>query len=66
MTGRRSPTSCAGFRLVCGSRFWVWMKSPNLSGSRTKKTGVLLPTRSHFFLGIELQRKSPRIARAIG
>ena len=33
-------------RLVAGWRFWVRMKSGNLSGSRTKKTGVLLPTRS--------------------
>jgi hypothetical protein len=33
-------------RLVRGSRFWVWMRSGNFSGSRMKKTGVLLPTRS--------------------
>ena len=33
-------------RLVAGCRFWVWMKSGNFTGSRTKKTGVLLPTRS--------------------
>ena len=33
-------------RLVRGWRFWVWMKSGNFMGSRTKKTGVLLPTRS--------------------
>ena len=32
--------------LVRGWRFWVWMKSGNLLGSRTKNTGVLLPTRS--------------------
>ena len=32
--------------LVPGSRFWVSMKSGNLYGSRTKNTGVLLPTRS--------------------
>ncbi|SCE56896.1 hypothetical protein GA0115252_16713 [Streptomyces sp. DfronAA-171] len=31
---------------VYGSRFWVWMKSGNLMASLTKKTGVLLPTRS--------------------
>ena len=36
----------ASLRLVRGLRFWVWMKSGNLSGSRIKKTGVLLPTRS--------------------
>ncbi len=33
-------------RLVSGRRFWEWMKSWNLDGSRTKKTGVLLPTMS--------------------
>ena len=33
-------------RLVLGWRFCVWMKSGNFSGSRTKNTGVLLPTRS--------------------
>jgi hypothetical protein len=31
---------------VAGSRFCEWMKSLNLSASRTKNTGVLLPTRS--------------------
>ena len=31
---------------VSGSRFCEWMKSWNFEGSRTKKTGVLLPTRS--------------------
>jgi hypothetical protein len=31
---------------VSGSRFWEWMKSWNFVASRTKKTGVLLPTRS--------------------
>ena len=31
---------------VSGIRFWEWMKSWNLDGSRTKKIGVLLPTRS--------------------
>ena len=35
-----------GFRWVRGSRFWVRMKSENLIASRTKKIGVLLPTRS--------------------
>ena len=33
-------------RPVSGRRFWEWMKSWNFDGSRTKKTGVLLPTRS--------------------
>ena len=33
-------------RPVSGIRFCEWMKSWNLLGSRTKKTGVLLPTRS--------------------
>ena len=32
--------------LVRGWRFWVRMKSGNLTGSRMKNTGVLLPTRS--------------------
>jgi hypothetical protein len=29
---------------VTGSRFWEWMKSWNFIASRTKNTGVLLPT----------------------
>ena len=33
-------------RSVSGRRFWEWMKSENLDGSRMKKIGVLLPTRS--------------------
>jgi hypothetical protein len=33
-------------RPVSARRFWEWMKSENLEGSRMKKTGVLLPTRS--------------------
>ncbi len=32
--------------LVRGSRFTAWLRSGNLRGSRRKKTGVLLPTRS--------------------
>jgi|tagenome__1003787_1003787.scaffolds.fasta_scaffold20546836_1 hypothetical protein len=35
-------------RPVSGRRFWEWMKSWNFDGSRTKKTGVLLPTMSQF------------------
>src|SRR5260370_11699424 len=31
---------------VLGSRLIAWLRSGNLSGSRRKKTGVLLPTRS--------------------
>ena len=31
---------------VSGRRFWEWMKSWNFEASRTKNTGVLLPTRS--------------------
>ena len=31
---------------VCGWRFWEWMKSWNFDASRTKNTGVLLPTMS--------------------
>ena len=33
-------------RFVLGSRFTAWLRSGNLSGSRRKNTGVLLPTRS--------------------
>ena len=33
-------------RSVSARRFWEWMKSWKFDGSRTKKTGVLLPTRS--------------------
>ncbi len=33
-------------RWVSARRFWLWMKSENFCGSRMKKTGVLLPTRS--------------------
>ena len=29
-------------------RFWEWMKSGNLIGSRMKKIGVLFPTMSKF------------------
>ena len=36
----------ASFRLVCGFRFWVWMKIGNFEGSRRKKIGVLLNTQS--------------------
>ena len=38
MSLERSPVS--------GRRFCEWMKSWNLLASRTKNTGVLLPTRS--------------------
>ncbi len=33
-------------RLVRGSRLTAWLRSGNLSGSRMKNTGVLLPTKS--------------------
>jgi hypothetical protein len=49
LSGLRDQKSQAAVeerRLVWGSRFWVWMKSLNFRGPRTKKTGVLLPTRS--------------------
>lgn len=36
----------ASFRLVCGFRFWVWMKMGNFEGSRRKNMGVLLNTQS--------------------
>jgi hypothetical protein len=42
----KSQTAVGSLRLVAGLRFWVWMKSGNFSGSRMKKTGVLLPTMS--------------------
>ena len=35
-------------RFVRGSLLTAWFRSGNLSGSRRKKTGVLLPTRSQF------------------
>jgi hypothetical protein len=43
---QKSQRRQCGFRCVRGSRFWVRMKSENLIASRTKKIGVLLPTRS--------------------
>ncbi|MNP34231.1 hypothetical protein D3C76_1275070 [compost metagenome] len=43
---QKSHIIWAFFRLDCGWRFWVWIKSGNLSGSRMKNTGVLLPTMS--------------------
>jgi len=43
---QKSHIAVAERRLVLGCRFWVWMKSGNLYGSRMKKTGVLFPTRS--------------------
>ncbi|MNT01705.1 hypothetical protein D3C72_1361820 [compost metagenome] len=46
MSDQKSQAAVALRRLVLGSRFWVWIKSGNFSGSRMKKTGVLLPTRS--------------------
>ena len=35
-------------RLVRGSRLTAWLRSGNFNGSRRKKTGVLLPTKSQF------------------
>ena len=60
--------AAAGLRmLVFGWRFCVWMKSGNLSGSRTKKTGVLLPTRSPVaLLGVEFQREAAHVALRVG
>ncbi|MNU10664.1 hypothetical protein D3C72_2579530 [compost metagenome] len=43
---QKSNIMVGDFRLVCGSRFWVWMKSGNLMPSLMKNIGVLLPTRS--------------------
>jgi hypothetical protein len=41
------------------------MKSPNFSGSRMKKTGVLFPTRSQFPSFVKLQSESARIPLGI-
>ena len=46
MAGDAQAMAVGERMLVFGWRFCVWMKSGNLSGSRTKNTGVLLPTRS--------------------
>lgn len=43
---KKSQTLSGSCWLVNGSYFWLWMKSGNLSGSRMKKIGVLLPVRS--------------------
>ncbi len=43
---KKSHTLSGSWWLVNGSGFWEWMKSGNLSGSRMKKIGVLLPARS--------------------
>jgi hypothetical protein len=50
-------------RLVCGSRFCVWMKSENFRASRTKKTGVFVPHHIPVALfGVELHCEPARIA----
>ncbi|MCY1546347.1 hypothetical protein D9M68_823390 [compost metagenome] len=46
LSDQKSQAAVALRRLDLGSRFCVWMKSGNFNGSRMKKTGVLLPTRS--------------------
>ena len=43
---QKSHIAVAERMLVRGWRFCVWMKSGNFIGSRTKNTGVLLPTMS--------------------
>ena len=43
---QKSQLLVAERRLVCGSRLTARLRSGNLCGSRRKKTGVLLPTRS--------------------
>lgn len=50
VSGRRlakSQKAFASFKCVLGLRFCVWMKDGKRFGSRIKKIGVLLPTKSH-------------------
>lgn len=42
-TGRCAP---AWVRCVAGWRFWVWIKLGNLAGSRRKKMGVSVESKS--------------------
>ena len=53
-------------RLLAAIRFWLRMKFWNFIGSRTKNTGVLLPTMSKLpSTGVELQREAARIAPGV-
>ena len=52
---------------VRGSRLTAWFRSGNFSGSRRKKTGVLLPTRSQLpVVGVELDGEAADVALGIG
>jgi len=44
----------------------VWMKSGNLRGSRTKNTGVLLPTRSQLLGRCRTSTRNPHVALGVG
>ena len=50
--------------LVRGSRFTAWLRSGNLSGSRRKNTGVLLPTRSQLPSSVYIFTAKPRMSRS--
>ena len=53
-------------RLVRGSRWTTWLRSGNLSGSRKKKTGVLLPHHIPVtLLGVEFKCKTSDITFGI-
>ena len=53
--------------LVRGSRLTAWLRSGNLSGSRRKNTGRVVPHEIPVpFLGIEFHRKAPDIPLGIG
>ena len=61
---QKSQLFCALRRLVRGSRFTAWFRSGNLSGSRKKKTGVLLPTRSQLPSSVYSLTAKPRMSRS--
>ena len=64
---KKSQTLSGSWRLVCGSGFCEWMKSGNLSGSRMKKIGVLLPVEVVVaVLGVELDGEAARVADGVG
>src|SRR5271156_5082367 len=62
---QKSHIIVGDFRLVSGSRFWVWMKSPNFNGSRIKKTGVLFPVISQLPSSVYNFSANPRGSRAV-
>ena len=64
---KKSQTLSGSWWLVKGSGFWEWMKSGNLSGSRMKKIGVLLPDQVVVaVLGVELDGEPARVADGVG